>query len=611
MTELIINGTRAVLPEDINFTMFEESAYLTNNGEFTLDITLSLTNPVNRKIFKHRERLNVKTLIDEAQAVLIVDNKVSKGKITEIRNTDTEVSFQYVAGNSLVNNEVLNKKIWELNWGTESTIDFAKAKFTIEHPGYGEVIEGGSIIGFNKFVCTPVKFNNLIANKYIIADTSIGGPLPTITSVENIVMQPYLMYYIEKLPELLGYELTFNVLMSDVLAKKKFIANRINSLKYSDALPDISVFEFMDAIEEFYNVKFIFNKSKQCQIINITSYVENMGVEEVNDVLDSFEIEPDKEEINYDGIAYDLSGEGFNRYNKLDDEIVKSCSYEMWPDRATMIDILDPVFKNKFIIHVTTNNWRQFVYCDKLALNLNCVRIDADQYAYYVNRFRSHLMNQQGNYKELKITLLPFASEDLILTIMHGASYVYYYYTYQLPLINSTLFEPTQQLIADAIQNSVKQISRSNKLEVALFSGLVKLFYFDTTTHDEDYGDNVYYPISHTDNIPDFWIHSSLQLNFYADMIAEAFNTYQETVFKNTVENTLRIIESDGIENRYYSDVPVIDKRKIYVFKIIGNVSIDKMMHYNGSIYIPFSIEKTVDINGESEIKTAKFYKLK
>src|SRR5690606_36664944 len=115
-----------------------------------------------------------------------------------------------------------------------------------------------------------------------------------------------------------------------------------------------------------YNVKLIFNKSKQCQIINTTSYIENMGVEQVDDILDSFERETDDEEVNYDGIAYDLSGEGFNRYNKLDNEIVKSCTYEMWSDRATMIDILHPVFKNKFLIHVTTNNWRQFVYCDKL-----------------------------------------------------------------------------------------------------------------------------------------------------------------------------------------------------------------------------------------------------
>ncbi len=608
MTELIINGTRAVLPRELNFTIFDESAYLTNNGEFSLDITLSLTNPVNRKIFKHRERLNVKNLIEEASADLIVNNKVSRGKITDIRNTDTTVSFQFIAGNSFVNNEILNKKIWEFNWGIESSINFTKAKFSVEHPGYGEVVDGGSVIGFNNYVCTPIKFNNLIANNYILSIPSAGGPLPYLESVENIVMQPYLLYYIQKLPGLFGYALKENVLLDDELARKMFLANRVNSLKYSDALPDIFMFEFIDAIEELFQVKFIFDKNKECRIINNSSYIDNMEILENLDVIDEFELERDNQD-QYDGIAYDLSSDGFNQYNKLNLEILKACTSEVWPNRNSLKTNITTPFKNKFILHITADNSRHFVYCNKLPVNLNCIRVDDNEYVYYVNRFRSSDF-WEGNYKPLHATLLPFSSAELTMTVFNVPQSIYYY-TYQLPVISSTLFEPTQQLIGDAMQNNVEQISRANKLEVALFSGMLRLFHVPTDVVNDYYGSQVYYPVSHTDNIPEVWMHPYYQVYLNPTDNAESYNTYQETEFKNTVVHTLRIVGGDGIENRYFKDVPIIDKEKIYVFKILGYISSNTMMQHNNSIYIPFSIEKNVDVNGESEIKTAKFYKLK
>ena len=81
MTELYIAGQAVVLPENLSMTLTEDNPEITNNGDFSWDVEVSLLNPVNAKIFKHLNRINITVISISLDAKLVVDNKIRNGKI--------------------------------------------------------------------------------------------------------------------------------------------------------------------------------------------------------------------------------------------------------------------------------------------------------------------------------------------------------------------------------------------------------------------------------------------------------------------------------------------------------------------------------------------------
>lgn len=601
MTELIINGTRAVLPRDINFTMLEENALFTKNGDFSLDITLSLMNPVNQKIFKHINRLNVADVITEAEGILIVENEVTKGRIVEIKNTDTSVSFQFVAGNSELNFLAQNdKKIWQLDFGAEDPVDYERALFSIKHPGYGEVIVDDEVIGFNKFVCVPVKFANMIANDYTIQPGYYLQQDAEIDGVNNIVIQPYWMHYICSLPELLGFEVIENILLNDELAKDLFIPNTVKSLRYSDALPDLTISEFIDVVEEFFNVFFFVTKDRKCLILNKDSYIENKSVLKLKTVLDSYDRESEPNDVDTSSISYDLGSDGYLKYQKLKKEVVDISSVMEYANRTEMKNSITSDMLNKFILHKTINNNFEYVFTPNPQLNIYRVGIPfTGNNCIYVNKFKDS--SQSENPKVLSVNPLPFTYIERIVRLYDDlGGHVDFTLPYQLPFINSNLYIQNDQFLLNAIESSLEIIPRRNKIEIGIYSGMINF-----------YSITVAYPYPYVDNHPEHWMHQSDIDSVDSPTFEGFFNEWITNIYKPVCSKTLRLSGSDGLYNRYHVTTQ-IDTSKVYIFKVLDKkLTTNDLYEYNGSIYIPFSIEKTVDINGESEIKTAKFYKLK
>jgi len=591
MTELIINNTRAVLPQDIAITVFEENPVLTKNGEFTLDITLSLMNDVNARIFKHINRLNAVNVLDEIDAVLIIDNKISKGKIIDFKTTDQSVTFQYVAGNSELNYFIgKDKKIWEFDWGTEAAITVSAAIDSIESPVYT-----------NKFVCVPVKFNNVIVNNCQYSEGFTGTP-PAIDDVLNIVMQPYLMYYIEKLPELLGYELADNILVDDELATQLFLTNRIRSLRYADALPDILISEFIDAIQDFFSVLFVVDKQKKCHIVKVDDFIENMDVIKLEEVLDAWEREniQGSEISGHDGVFYELGNIGYQKYQKLNDDVVNKCEVINYANSSSMrLGIIQDQL-NKLIIHKTLNNNKEYVFAD-VAFQQNCYRtlIPATSgYCFAVNKLKDVIGD---NPLELKIKPLSYAYNEVGIIYQSSTGNVRYK-PVQIPFVNSDLFIPENQSITSLIEDSVKNIPRPAALEVGIYSGMVKFWNY------EEFPD-VLYPMSYIDDFPEFGL-PTVYLNHVNESTFEgSLNSWIIGDYQNVCNKTLRLTGTNGIFERYHYDNK-IDFSKLFTFIVLDDVDVNHIYHFNGSDYIPVSIEKTATIKGILQSKKVKLYKI-
>lgn len=192
MTELIIDGTHAVLPQDFSASVKRENPLFTKNGEYTYDITLQLSNPTNASLYEHLNRLTSVTEVrSERSAVLIADNRVyCNGTEVITAWTDDTVSIQIASGNSELNYVIGGDLMISFLDMKETVPDLLTARTYIEKH-YPEV----------DYNLAPVSGDNADYNQYFRREGfSYISPVDG-----NFLPQPYLMAYINEVIRALGY----------------------------------------------------------------------------------------------------------------------------------------------------------------------------------------------------------------------------------------------------------------------------------------------------------------------------------------------------------------------------------------------------------------------
>lgn len=159
MIQFYIANQEIILPSDFAFSWNEQNPFVNDKGEFSLDITVTILEPVNAKAFKFIHRINNKNGLITANAKLIDNGKTYYGTINVIENSDQAVTFQFLSGNSefkfLTDN---SNQIWELDFGSlEAAIDVNTALTSIANIGYSNT---------NHFVCAPVLCGTTILNDF-------------------------------------------------------------------------------------------------------------------------------------------------------------------------------------------------------------------------------------------------------------------------------------------------------------------------------------------------------------------------------------------------------------------------------------------------------------
>lgn len=615
MIQLFISNCECVIPNDFSFTMIEDNAEITKNGEFTLDLTLSLLEAKNAIAFKFLNRLNVSSINITTDATMIIDGKFKYGKIIIISNTDISVTFQFVSGNSELNYTVKNdaRKIWELDWGVETTIDYARALESLSEPGYyyEEIWGRPPTIIKRYFVCTPVQVGEDIANDYTVRDATSDVPC-IINGVNDIIMQPYLLYYINKLPELLGYKLTTNILNDDVRAKYMYLVNAVNSLKYSDALPDMSIAEFIEAIENFFNISFVVNGSdKTISIIRLESNIANKKIVEIKDILDSYErtITEESKDIRFDftRITYDLPKSGLLLYQKLDDEIANRCE---------VIEIQNETdLKNRTYY---LNHYGNFKFYRDLSKNYDYILCGAplENVFYHITNispFNIYLVNKLKPYgttdeKEISLKIVPaeiFQAIKNVKFVEEMGADADSDLSYSLPKSSiASIVNPLNQNILEVIENETN-ISRTKNVEVSLYMGKIQLLNLFDDRYDEM--NNVQYPFSYIDFYPEYGF-QGWTTGAYADNW-DRWYTWINTVFLPKALTTMRLVGDNSVIADYRQE-PIIDTSKEYSFTVFdsSDVSANNLFFIENQKYMPISFERKKS-NKESTV-LGKFYRM-
>lgn len=305
MITCIINGHRAYPISTSSIKVTYANQYVTDDGEYTYDITFPMDILANREIFKNVSRFEVaKNIAKYDDCKLYVDSRIIMSGVGTILSVNqNEVKLQIVGGKSRIKfNEKLTKHyIDELDLGIAD-----KPGYTVDKgwsQGFKNIQKINDIYRLDddkskflgvegKWCFVPVRdeTNDMIANFVGVDKTKqfIGYNAPFIM---NLAVQPNLMHILRKVVEYEGYTLKRN----DYDCKPwnlLYIASAYKTRELRKALPHWSSYTFIEEFRKLFNATIVFDDIlKTCSVINASELT----------TADSIKIEPlDEYTTDYD-----------------------------------------------------------------------------------------------------------------------------------------------------------------------------------------------------------------------------------------------------------------------------------------------------------------------
>lgn len=346
MITCIINGHKAYPISTSSIKVTYANQYVTDDGEYTYDITFPMIILENRVIFKNVSRLEVKKNIAKYDDCKLFCNSqlIMSGVGTILSVNEKEVKLQIVGGKSRVkfNDRMTKHYIDEIPFGTADKPGYDVDKgwsqmFKEKLKEIYRLDEDKSLfLGVEgKWCFMPVRdeTNDVISNFVGVDKTKqfIGYNAPYIA---NPAVQPNLMYIFRKVVEYEGYTLKRN----DFDCKPwnlLYIASAYKTRELRKALPHWSSYTFIEEFRKLFNATIVFDDiQKTCSVIKKSELT----------TADSVEIEPlDEYTTDYDEDGSFSTSSIANLEYNLGDSANRD-NYEV---------ISKKVFENFDIVHCT------------------------------------------------------------------------------------------------------------------------------------------------------------------------------------------------------------------------------------------------------------------
>ena len=305
MITCIINGHKAYPISTSSIRVTYANQYVTDDGEYTYDITFPMNILENRVIFKNVSRLEVKKNVAKYDDCKLFCNSqlIMSGVGTILSVNEKEIKLQIVGGKSRIkfNDRMTKHYIDEIPFGTADkpgyTVDKGLSQGFKGHLKIKDIYrlddDKSEFLGVEgKWCFVPVRdeTNDMIANFVGVDKTKqfIGYNAPFIS---NLAVQPNLMYIFRKVVEYEGYTLKRN----DFDCKPwnlLYIASAYKTRELCKALPHWSSYTFIEEFRKLFNATIVFDDIlKTCSVINASELT----------TADSIKIEPlDEYNTDYD-----------------------------------------------------------------------------------------------------------------------------------------------------------------------------------------------------------------------------------------------------------------------------------------------------------------------
>jgi len=322
MTELIIDNVHAVLSSDFSTTVKQENSFMTKNGEYTYDCTLSLLNPINAKLYGFLHRINkTEAFATKRRVILIADNRVYCDGTEVIQKwTNEKVTIQLVSGNSQFNYFIgSDKKVSELDLGKATVDDTIKMSSLTDFEALG-------------YAFPPTQIGGETYNLYDVYAQDHGTNSSTTFTLKpnpdcGWIAMPFYVDLAEKIITALGYTINLNMLRNSEF-KHMIMLHNVDTTEFAKMLPGYTCKEFLEEIEKLFNIEFYISyKTKKVEIITQSKFYSTAGMVHIKNVKDAYETEIDsdatEDEHSTANIGYDLPDTTYYKFKKLPDEIIK------------------------------------------------------------------------------------------------------------------------------------------------------------------------------------------------------------------------------------------------------------------------------------------------
>ncbi len=398
MTELYIDGKKAVLDKSTSLTLIEENPWYTKGGIYTLDVVLSLEHPTNVRIYEHQNRDNKADRIEKKRsAIVIVDNQVVLNGIEDIRGWgDKSVTIQLKSGNAELNFLIGgDRRLRDLDMG--SAIPFVPNVELGENP----------FINLAKQVFQSWKDSYPVRNwhllPYYTGEPSKSLPNDDMTLIhpsgnfvdlvqwnpDNLsdddpnrwgydaqynpyysgqVPQPYLCFIIEEVLKSLGYTLIYNAIATHEIFKNAYIVHGFRTMEFAKMLPSWTVNEFFSKIELQFDCTFLVNHDDRSVrlLFNYQKYKDD-EVTTLN-VIDEYETETDEEnvlDVRSANIAYSLDSDEYYKYMDINPLFRKIAHIQGYSGITTLLILMRTDDPDKFkTIYVDIDTGDRFIAYD-------------------------------------------------------------------------------------------------------------------------------------------------------------------------------------------------------------------------------------------------------
>lgn len=480
MTELFIDGYPVSLSVDFEIDYYMYNPFFTKKGEYTYDIDIDLRDRENAKVYKHIDRAHVGKRPTGRKAILIADSKVIvSGTEVILSIEDDKVKIQIAAGNSELNYlSAGNKTLRELDLGTIPEINATMAVWSLTKT-YPEA----------NFVCAPVvkEKGNYDISDYVNKTDVIYNELEWDTrngyvfvSGTTFVPQPYLLYYVDKICEALGYKINENVLLQNKIYCKHIVVNGLATNQYNRILPKWTVDEFLSEIEKSYNVIFVVNQmTRKIRVLNVNNFYEQSETLYIssNQVLKNKEKKYDQDEslyLTYNNVSYKLPSGRWYKYQDVDEEILAKCNV-VEVDNFSQINTV--TYKGQYYIFHDKSTDLYFVY--------NILQGQATTYAHLdiINQLKGVVDEESGNNCELKIIPAEIYANNIWFSSKDfgGSKYYSGWIAGAIPVVANVASSETQENLYEEIENGLLQDeTESSNIFIAIYLGSTPYMYYFT-----------------------------------------------------------------------------------------------------------------------------------
>lgn len=330
MITCIINGHKAYPISTSSIKVTYANQYVTDDGEYTYDITFPMNILENRVIFKNVSRLEVKKNIDKYDDCKLFCNSqlIVSGVGTILSVNEKEIKLQIVGGKSRIkfNDRMTKHYIDEIPFGTAD-----KPGYTVDK-GWSQGWKGlqkikdiyrldddkSKFLGVEgKWCFVPVRdeTNDMIANFVGVDKTKvfIGYNAPFIV---NPAVQPNLMYIFRKVVEYEGYTLKRN----DFDCKPwnlLYIASAYKTRELRRALPHWSSYTFIEEFRKLFNATIVFDDmQKTCSVIKKSELTtaDSVAIETLDEYTTDYDEDGSFSTSSTANLEYNL-GDSANRDN--------------------------------------------------------------------------------------------------------------------------------------------------------------------------------------------------------------------------------------------------------------------------------------------------------